>query len=151
MNGTYHLATFRVGAGSPRAGLVLGDRIFDAAEATGEPAYADSLAILDDWARAEARLQAAAAKPAGSGTPLTDVALLPPILRPGAIYCAAANYRDHVRNMAKKLGIPDDPDPHELGIMPYHFMKPPRAARRARCSRRYGSLPGVRQAPRLGG
>ncbi len=107
---------------------MLGERIFDVAEATGEAAWTDTAAILEDWERAAPRLHAAAATPSGSGTPLTGVALLPPILRPGAIYCAAANYRDHVRNMAARLGLPEDPDPHEFGIMPYHFMKPPRAA-----------------------
>ena len=126
--GSYRLLTFRFGDGGARAGLAIGDRVYDAADATGNPRYADVGTILEDWEHAEPLLQAATAEPLGSPHALADVQLLPPVPRPGAIYCAAANYRDHVRNMAKKLGLPDDPDPHELGIMPYHFMKPPRAA-----------------------
>src|SRR6185312_13390330 len=57
------------------------------------------------------------------GKPLASVELLSPIPRPGTIYCAGANYSDHMANMAKKLGIPPEPDPHEIGLPPWHFIK----------------------------
>ncbi len=45
---------------------------------------------------------------------------------PGAVYCAAANYRDHMHGMALRLNQPDEPDPRELDIKPYHFTVPAR-------------------------
>ena len=46
-----------------------------------------------------------------AGWPLGDAHLRAPLLWPGAIYCAGANYRDHAVEMAKRLGRPLDPDP----------------------------------------
>ncbi len=68
---------------------------------------------------------AAAGKP---GQPLSEVKLLAPVLYPPTIYCAGANYTDHVANMAKIQNIPLDPDPHELGLHPWHFVKVSRCA-----------------------
>ena len=50
------------------------------------------------------------------------------MLYPPTIYCAGANYTDHVANMAKIQNIPLDPDPHELGLHPWHFVKVSRCA-----------------------
>ena len=57
----YKLATYRSSEG-PRAGLVIGEEVFDAAKLTGKAAYASVLAILEDWKTAEGVLKAAAAK-----------------------------------------------------------------------------------------
>src|SRR5262249_1970827 len=43
-----------------RAGLVIDDKVFDAAKLTGKPAYATVLAILEDWRAAQPVLQKAA-------------------------------------------------------------------------------------------
>jgi 2-keto-4-pentenoate hydratase/2-oxohepta-3-ene-1,7-dioic acid hydratase in catechol pathway len=43
---------------------------------------------------------------------------------PGTIFCAGANYKDHVREMSRALNLPEEPDPHELGLNPWHFIKP---------------------------
>ena len=51
----YKLATYKSSDG-PRAGLVIGEEVFDAAKLTGKPAYATVLGILADWKRAEAVL-----------------------------------------------------------------------------------------------
>jgi 2-keto-4-pentenoate hydratase/2-oxohepta-3-ene-1,7-dioic acid hydratase in catechol pathway len=51
------------------------------------------------------------------------VQLLAPILYPGAIFCAGANYRDHVAEMSGALNLPVEPDPHEMGLKPWHFIK----------------------------
>ena len=45
------------------------------------------------------------------------------MLWPSAIYCAGANYTDHMMEMAKLQGIPPAPDPHEVGLKPWHFIK----------------------------
>ena len=57
----YKLATYRSSEG-PRAGLVVGDEVFDAAKLTGKPAYASVVGILDDWKTAEGVLKQAVAK-----------------------------------------------------------------------------------------
>ncbi len=44
----YKLATYQTKDG-PRAGLVVDDKVVDAAKATGKPAYATVLGILNDW------------------------------------------------------------------------------------------------------
>ena len=57
----YKLATYRSSEG-PRAGLVIGEEVFDAAKLTGKPAYSSVLGILEDWKTAEGALKKAAAK-----------------------------------------------------------------------------------------
>jgi 2-keto-4-pentenoate hydratase/2-oxohepta-3-ene-1,7-dioic acid hydratase in catechol pathway len=117
----YKLVTYRSDTG-PRAGLAIGDNIHDAATLTGNPADAFVLAILHDWPAAEARLDKAASSPA-AGLPLAETKLLPPVLWPSAIYCAGANYADHAAEMARVSGREPEPDPHTLGLKPWHFIK----------------------------
>ena len=116
----YRLVTYA--AESPRAGLVIGDMVFDAASLTGTAGDATVLGILEDWPAAQARLaQVAAAR--GRGRPLADTRLLAPIRWPSAIYCAGANYADHAAEMARAQNRPPPPDPHTLGLKPWHFIK----------------------------
>jgi 2-keto-4-pentenoate hydratase/2-oxohepta-3-ene-1,7-dioic acid hydratase in catechol pathway len=117
----YRLATYAADSG-PRAGLVIGDEVFDAAALTGHPHDATVLGILDDWAAARERLAVAAAAP-GRGRPVADIRLLAPICWPSAIYCAGANYADHAAEMARAQNRPPPPDPHTLGLKPWHFIK----------------------------
>ena len=56
----YKLATYKSSDG-PRAGLIVGDEVFDAAKLTGKPAYATVIGILADWKSAEGALKKAAA------------------------------------------------------------------------------------------
>jgi 2-keto-4-pentenoate hydratase/2-oxohepta-3-ene-1,7-dioic acid hydratase in catechol pathway len=125
----YKLATYAAEDG-PRAGIVFAERIFDAARLTGRAADATVLGILQDWAAAGDRLAAAANAAAVDATlatadsqPLTAVKLLPPVLFPSAIYCAGANYADHAAEMARANNRPPEPDPHTLGLKPWHFLK----------------------------
>ena len=59
----------------------------------------------------------------GKGRPLADTRLLAPIRWPSAIYCAGANYADHAAEMARAQNRPPPPDPHTLGLKPWHFIK----------------------------
>jgi 2-keto-4-pentenoate hydratase/2-oxohepta-3-ene-1,7-dioic acid hydratase in catechol pathway len=118
----FQLATYQSAKG-PRAGLVVGDKIIDAADATGNAADADVMALLQSWDANLKRLDAAAEKAAGSAKALSSVTLLAPITRPVAIYCAGANYRDHANEMARAQGKPDPVDPHTLGLRSWHFIK----------------------------
>src|SRR5580704_11903733 len=121
----YKLATYKSSDG-PRAGLVIGDAVFDAAKLTGKPAYATVLGILADWKRAEGVLKKAAAGAAKSRAkrlPLKKTKLLAPVQYPSTIYCAGANYADHAAAMAAREGSPPPADPHEQGLKPWHFIK----------------------------
>ena len=62
----YKLATYQSTEG-PRAGLVVGDKVFDAAKLTKRAAYATVLGILEDWRTARGLLEKAAAAKARQG------------------------------------------------------------------------------------
>jgi 2-keto-4-pentenoate hydratase/2-oxohepta-3-ene-1,7-dioic acid hydratase in catechol pathway len=124
----YKLATYKSSEG-PRAGLIVGEELFDAAKLTGKPAYATVIGILADWKSAEGALKKAAAGAAKSRAKrlsLKKTKLLAPIQSAVAIYCAGANYADHAAAMAAREGNPPPPDPHEQGLKPFHFLKAPR-------------------------
>ncbi|MGX1309867.1 2-keto-4-pentenoate hydratase/2-oxohepta-3-ene-1,7-dioic acid hydratase in catechol pathway [Amorphus suaedae] len=120
----YRLLTYDAGNG-PRAGLLLGDTVHDVAAATGVATDATVLGIAEDWAAAKGRLETLAGDPgsAGKGLPLAEVRLLAPVLYPGEIYCAGANYSDHVEEMARAQGLELEADPKSRGMTSWHFIK----------------------------
>src|SRR5215469_2655380 len=121
----YKLATYRTSEG-PRAGLVIGDEVFDAAKLTGKPAYSSVLGVLEDWKTAEGVLKGAAAKAGKSRIArqsLKRTKFLAPVRFPSAIFCAGANYADHAAEMAAREGRPAPPDPHTQGLKAWHFLK----------------------------
>lgn len=125
----YKLATYQTPDG-PRAGLVIDDKLFDAAKLTGKAAYASVLGVLADWRAAQGALKkavAAAGKSRVKALPLSRAKLLAPVRWPSAIYCAGANYADHAAEMARRMNRPMEPDPHTQGLKAWHFMKAPRA------------------------
>ena len=129
---SYKLLTYRDGR-SARAGLLVSDAVYDAARATGVPAYASVLGMLEDWGKARRALGETAKKLATGksrlkGVPLARTRLLAPLLYPGAIFCAGANYRDHMLEMARVSGTPPEKDPHEVGLNPWHFIKTSRSS-----------------------
>jgi 2-keto-4-pentenoate hydratase/2-oxohepta-3-ene-1,7-dioic acid hydratase in catechol pathway len=123
----YKLLSFRSGPGS-RAGILVGDTVYEAAKITKSPAHATVLGLLEDWGRAHRLLDQAAkrlasGKARAKGVPLRGIRLLAPILYPGAIYCAGANYTDHMAEMARAQGQTPGPTMKELGEKPWHFVK----------------------------
>jgi len=121
----YKLATYRTSEG-PRAGIVIGNEVFDAARLTGKATYATVAGILADWKAAEGALRkatAGAAKSRAKRQPLSKTKLLAPVSHPPTIFCAGANYADHAAAMARKQGMPEPADPHEQGLKPWHFIK----------------------------
>ena len=121
----YKLATYRTSEG-PRAGIVIGNEVFDAARLTGKATYATVAGILADWKAAEGALRkatAGAAKSRAKRQPLAKTKLLAPVSHPPTIFCAGANYADHAAAMARKQGMPEPADPHEQGLKPWHFIK----------------------------
>jgi 2-keto-4-pentenoate hydratase/2-oxohepta-3-ene-1,7-dioic acid hydratase in catechol pathway len=125
----YKLLTYQASQG-PRAGMAVGDLVFDVASATRHPTYVTTLDVLRDWDRAHHALEeAAAALSAGSakaqGRPLSETTLLAPVQHPGGIFCAGANFSDHMMEMAKVQNLAPEPEPHSVGLKPWHFIKAP--------------------------
>src|SRR5579863_1134857 len=121
----FKLATYQSSEG-PRAGLIVGEEVFDAAKITGKPAYATVAGSLADWKTAEGALKKAAAGAAKSRAkrqPLRKAKLLAPVPFPPTIFCAGANYAGHAAAMARRQGMPEPADPHEQGLKPWHFIK----------------------------
>lgn len=129
----YKLVSYRAQARMPRAGVLVDDDIYDAARITGQPSYASMLGVLADWNKARRFLDQAARRirsgqSRAKGTPLKRAKLLAPVLYPGAIFCAGANYTDHVAEMARASNRPPEADPRSLGLKPWHFIKTSRAS-----------------------
>jgi 2-keto-4-pentenoate hydratase/2-oxohepta-3-ene-1,7-dioic acid hydratase in catechol pathway len=122
----YQLATYRSPDG-PRAGLIVDDMLFDLAAATGHAPYATMPDVLHDWDAARRLIAAAAtaARDKTAGEPLRNAVLLAPVPAPAGIFCAGANYTDHMMEMAKVQNLAPEPDPHSLGLAPWHFLKAP--------------------------
>jgi 2-keto-4-pentenoate hydratase/2-oxohepta-3-ene-1,7-dioic acid hydratase in catechol pathway len=113
-------------AAGERAGLVVRERVYDVADATGVAAYCTTLALLRDWPAAWPVLQHAAGDPKSSGMPLKDVPLLAPLPNPGAVFCTGSNYRSHSDAMDRAAGLTPRPDPKVQGFKPWMFLKPSR-------------------------
>jgi 2-keto-4-pentenoate hydratase/2-oxohepta-3-ene-1,7-dioic acid hydratase in catechol pathway len=97
----------------------------DCGTATGIAAYHTTLGILDDWANASRALAAVAAEPL-AGTPIRDVTFAAPVMYPSGVYCAGANYTDHLQEMTERFGLVPEPEPHSVGLLPWHYVKPAR-------------------------
>jgi 2-keto-4-pentenoate hydratase/2-oxohepta-3-ene-1,7-dioic acid hydratase in catechol pathway len=128
---SYFLLSYQ-GSQSPRAGIVVGEEAFDAAELTGNVNYSTALGVLSDWQAADHAFSAAVDRiSAGSiragAIKLSDLSILAPVLYPGNIYCAGANYKDHVAEMARAMKQPVGPTVKELGGLPWHFVKTSRS------------------------
>ena len=124
---SYKLLSYRAGRDA-RAGLLVGATVYDAAKVTGTAAYASVLGVLQDWSRAKRALAQAAKQVEGGksrakGVALKSARLLAPVLYPGDIYCAGANYTDHMAEMARAHGEVPGPTMKELGEKPWHFVK----------------------------
>jgi len=50
------------------------------------------------------------------------------VLYPGNIYCAGANYTDHMAEMARAQGKEPGPTMKDLGEKPWHFVKTSRSS-----------------------
>jgi 2-keto-4-pentenoate hydratase/2-oxohepta-3-ene-1,7-dioic acid hydratase in catechol pathway len=128
----YKLLSFEVGR-EARAGVLIDDSVYDAAKVTRTAAYSSVLGILSDWSKASRALaqtakQISGGKSRAKGVPLSRVKLLAPVLYPGGIFCAGANYRDHVAEMLRAANTPPQKDAKELGLQPWHFIKTSRGS-----------------------
>jgi 2-keto-4-pentenoate hydratase/2-oxohepta-3-ene-1,7-dioic acid hydratase in catechol pathway len=129
---SYQLLSYQSGR-EARAGVLVASTVYDAAKLTGVPAYASVLGMLQDWSKASRSLAQVAKRVASGqsrakGVPRGRVKLLAPVLYPGAIFCAGANYGDHMDEMARAQNLPARKDPRETGFQPWHFIKTSRAS-----------------------
>jgi 2-keto-4-pentenoate hydratase/2-oxohepta-3-ene-1,7-dioic acid hydratase in catechol pathway len=127
----YRLLSFTESSGSAHVGLLIDGLVYDLAELKkilslpGLPS--DSvLSVLQAWGVAQDGLKSAtdqvcATAGFAGGRPLNEVNLTAPVLYPGVLYCAGANYRDHLREMTGKNVTKKD-------IKPYFFLKTPRSS-----------------------
>jgi 2-keto-4-pentenoate hydratase/2-oxohepta-3-ene-1,7-dioic acid hydratase in catechol pathway len=91
------------------------------AAAAGKAVPASTLQIFADWEKTKPILVALAASAAGSGVAPVEAKLAAPLLYPGKVLCAGANYYDHMAEM----GFPGvKKETQRL----FFFFKPPRNA-----------------------
>ena len=123
----YRLVSYQLENGEPRAGVLVGETMHMLADLL--PGMTDVpssvLGILQRWDELHPQIAAAAGKAApGSGRPRRSVTLLAPILYPGALYCAGANYWDHLAEMAEVAKRTTGKAPSMTkGAEPWFFMK----------------------------
>ena len=116
----FRLLTFRDKQGDNRPGILVDQSIYDLSDK-----FDSVLEMLNNWEKTEQQLietaEQLAQTPNDSGSPISEVTLAPPILYPGTLYCAGANYADHVLEMSGKPPPPEN-------TKPYFFIKSTRGA-----------------------
>jgi 2-keto-4-pentenoate hydratase/2-oxohepta-3-ene-1,7-dioic acid hydratase in catechol pathway len=126
----FTLLNFEGNDGAAVPGIKVGDRVVSLAgdqAATGNGfdfPIASTKDVLGNWDRALPALSnlagQVAAEPGCFGDavqPLADVRLLAPILYPDAIFCAFANFTDHMQEMSGRS------PPDKTKVKPLHFIK----------------------------
>lgn len=106
---------------TPRPGLLIDDNIIDL-QAAGLATSMDDL--LAHWSELLPRLTSLTTSGHLATVPLAQATLYAPVPISGTVYCAGANYHDHIAEMAKLRGtaVPPLEDPE-----PWHFIKPTRS------------------------
>lgn len=116
LNRRYGLGTFSDRGGDAFAAVVVDGRVVRVDELLGTRGGTVA-ALLADWERSEPVLQDAVnALAAEAGAPLHDARPLVPVHPPGQLFCAGANYKQHVKQLIKARGVipTGDIDPEQL-------------------------------------
>jgi 2-keto-4-pentenoate hydratase/2-oxohepta-3-ene-1,7-dioic acid hydratase in catechol pathway len=121
---SFRLLTYERDA-RPVGAVFIDGLVYDLAQAaSATPAVLD---VLNDWQRTQQQLVTLAGDQGRlktlRGRKLEGLKLLPPVLYPNGIYCAGANYTDHLAEMCKAFNLPAEPDPHEIGMPPWLFIR----------------------------
>lgn len=85
----------------PRAAILVANRVYDLAGRLPAAAHVDAndvVSLLQNWQSVEPLLRRLASEVDGKGRAVEGLTLEAPLV-PGNIYCAAANYFDHYREM----------------------------------------------------
>ena len=129
---SYKLVSYQSGR-EARAGILVENSVYDVAKVTGVAGYSSGLSIVREWTKARRQLvqagkRIAAGQSRVKGTPLKRVRLLARLPEPGNLFCAGANYTDHMAEMARAQGQPPGPTMKDLGERPWHFIKTSRSS-----------------------
>lgn len=128
----YQLFTYADKYGAAGTGIAVNQHLFSLTGiAMGSLQAGKSVMdLLQDWDSAHQWLQpiaqdiaASAGKYAHFLLDTETVAFQPPVPQPGAVYCAGANYRDHVEAMGRAFKQKLVLDPKAEGVPPWHFLK----------------------------
>jgi 2-keto-4-pentenoate hydratase/2-oxohepta-3-ene-1,7-dioic acid hydratase in catechol pathway len=112
------------GANGVRTGIIIDEFVVDVAEITGKSSHTDMIRLIEEWDQVEELLQTAAShQDRRPGTWLASVELLAPVPLPGAVYCAGANYSDHVAEMRGGSAPTAVSDQRAAAQKPWHFVK----------------------------
>jgi 2-keto-4-pentenoate hydratase/2-oxohepta-3-ene-1,7-dioic acid hydratase in catechol pathway len=127
MASEYRLLSY-LDAGATKAGVLVGERILPAVSLLENAGGIDSssvLGILRSWDSAHPRLHAAAQNVhPKDGIALAQAKLLAPVLYPGVMFCAGANYWDHLEEMAEIAKRTTGKAPSMTkGAEPWFFLK----------------------------
>ncbi|WP_341317533.1 fumarylacetoacetate hydrolase family protein [Paraburkholderia sp. IMGN_8] len=139
---SYQLFSYLDAAGKPRAGIATESGHFDLGcldlsnvnSVDFDINQLDVDSVLEQWPQAHEQLKTLATAVSedssiGANAKLDANALsfAAPLNRPGIIYAAGANYRDHVEAMGRAFNMQLTLDPRADGIPPWHFIKAGRA------------------------
>lgn len=127
MSARHRILTFSTPAG-PRAGIAVADSVYDTALLLGDEKYASTLSIFADWTTTRDALSDASdrlvTEPTQARTrSLKNIELLPPIMFPGDIYCAGANYSDHIDEMNRAMKHAAVRSMKDAGEEAWHFVR----------------------------
>jgi 2-keto-4-pentenoate hydratase/2-oxohepta-3-ene-1,7-dioic acid hydratase in catechol pathway len=114
---------------SNQAGVVDGDKVYPIGEALVKAGHVRNgytmQEVIEALANQPAAMQCARdAAESGSPVPLASVKLLAPILNPGSLWAAAANYKAHQEEMLVKMGSSDRTQLSKDDLMAEFFLKP---------------------------
>lgn len=127
MDTGYRLVSYANSTGAAAAGVLIGGSVIPVEALLSEGGGPTSvIAMIRSWDSVHSRLHAATSGGVGAhpGTPIDQVRLLAPILYPGALFCAGANYWDHLEEMAEIAKRTTGKAPSMTkGAEPWFFMK----------------------------
>ena len=114
---------------SNEAGVVAGDKVYPIGDALVKAGHVRErytmLGVLTALANEPAAMDIARnAVKTASPVPLASVKLLAPILNPGSLWAAAANYKAHQDEMKIKMGSADRTELSKDDLMAEFFLKP---------------------------
>lgn len=114
---------------SNQAGVVVDDKIYPLGESLLKAGHVRSgytmLEVIDALANKPAAIDCAREAARGSGAiPLQSARLLAPILNPGSLWAAAANYRAHQAEMITRMGSAGRENKSKDELMAEFFLKP---------------------------
>ena len=105
------------GSTGPRAGLKVDEQVIDVGMGLADTGYdtSSTLALVQNWGDALPRLEDLA-EAGSSSHSFDEVTLAAPLLYPTNLFCAGANYSDHLKEMSGR-------DVDKSAINPYIFNK----------------------------